>query len=82
MSRYCDKSAAHMYEYIDCEVTLYHRFRIWWHLRRCPPCEHGFHFEVKLLDRVREDCHEIPPTELYDRLQAFLDEHGASAGNG
>ena len=82
MSRYCEKSAALMYSYLDKEVTVVRRIRIRMHLRRCPPCGHGFDFEAKLKDRIRRDCHEEPPAELFDRLHAFLQQHGASDDNG
>ena len=82
MSRYCEKSAALMYSYLDRETTIVRRIRIRIHLRRCPPCADGFHFETKLKDRIRTDCHDEPPAELYDRLQAFLKQHGASNDTG
>ena len=76
MSRYCEKSAQRMYSYLDKEVTFVRRVRIRLHLRRCPPCAEGFDFEAALKDRIRAGCHEHPPTELYDRLHAFLHQHG------
>lgn len=78
MSRYCEKSTALMYRYLDEEVTFVRRIRIKVHLRRCPPCEDGYHFEAKLKDRVKTGCYEQPPAELYDRLRAFLHQHGAT----
>ncbi len=78
MSRYCEKTAALMYSYIDKEITIVRRARIRMHLRRCPPCAEGFRFEAKLKDRIRAGCHDEPPAELYDRLRTFLQQHGAS----
>ena len=82
MSRYCDKSARVMYTYLDKEMTVFRRMRVKLHLRRCPPCADGFHFEVDLKDRIRRDCYDEPPAELYDRLRTFLQQHGASDDNG
>ena len=82
MSRYCEKSAALMYSYLDREITIIRRLRIRSHLRRCPPCADGFHFEVKLKDRIKHDCFDEPPAELYERLRTFLQQHGASDTTG
>ena len=82
MSRYCDKSRELMYSYLDGETSVIRRVRIRAHLRRCPPCADGFHFELKLKDRIRKGCCEDPPAELYERLQTFLQQHGASDETG
>jgi len=82
MSRYCEKSTALMYSYLDRETTIVRRVRMRVHLRRCPPCADGFHFETILKDRIRSGCCEDPPAELFDRLRAFLQQHGASSDSG
>lgn len=82
MSRYCQKSAALMYTYLDKEITVVRRVRMKLHLRRCPPCADGYQFEAKLKDRIRRDCFDEPPAELYDRLRTFLQQHSASDDNG
>lgn len=82
MSRGCDKVHADLYGYLDGEITVYRRTRVWWHLRRCPPCADGFHFEIKLKDRIRSGCVEDPPEELYERLRAFLKRDGAGEVGG
>ena len=82
MSRNCEESAAQVYLYLDKEMTLYRRVRIWWHLKKCPPCADGFHFEAWFKNRVGKGCHEDPPPELYDRLRTFLQQHGASEQDG
>ena len=82
MSRYCEKSAERMYSYLDREVTWFRRVRIRVHLRRCPPCADGFHFEEALKDRIRRGCYDDPPQELAARLHTFLQQHGASDDNG
>jgi len=82
MSRYCEKSAKRMYSYLDKEVTVVRRMRIRVHLRRCPPCADGFNFEAALKDRIRSGAYDPPPEELYERLRAFLHQHGASEETG
>ena len=74
MSHNCEDTQGQVYLYLDNELTMWRRFRIWWHLRRCPPCGDGFVFEEKLKMRIRSDCVEEPPRELYDRLRTFLRE--------
>jgi mycothiol system anti-sigma-R factor len=82
MSKFCGKSAAQVYSFIDRELTAYRRFRIRVHLRRCPPCADGYRFEQHLKDRIRRGCHEDPPPDLVERLHAFLQQHGASDDRG
>jgi mycothiol system anti-sigma-R factor len=82
MSRYCDKSVERMYSYLDREITFIRRARIRIHLRRCPPCADGFHFEERLKERVRSSMREDPPPELYDRLWAFLHRDDANEDSG
>jgi len=77
MGHNCEKTQAEVYLYLDHELSLWRRVRIWWHLHRCPPCEQGFAFEMKLKRRIHDDCTEEPPRELYDRLRTFLREHAA-----
>lgn len=76
MSHNCENTQARVYLYLDHELSMFRRLRVWWHLRQCPPCEKGFAFERKLKQRVHDDCREEPPGELYDRLRTFLREHG------
>lgn len=82
MSRGCEKAHAELYNYLDGEITTSRRLRVWWHLRRCPPCSDGFQFETKLKGRIRSGCVEDPPQELYDRLRAFLRQRGTSEIDG
>jgi mycothiol system anti-sigma-R factor len=78
MSKFCEKSAAQVYEYLDQELNWYRRFKIMTHLRRCPPCADGYRFETKLKERIRQGCHEDLPPELLERMRAFLRQHGAN----
>jgi len=74
MSHNCDKAQALAYRYLDGEMGWFGRARVRWHLRRCPPCEHGFHFEEFLKQRVHDGCHEEIPTVVYERLRVVLRE--------
>ncbi|MBN2113539.1 MAG: zf-HC2 domain-containing protein [Acidimicrobiia bacterium] len=74
MSHNCEKARALAYRYLDREMVWYRRLQVRWHLRRCPRCEHGFHFEEVLRRRIHEGCHEEIPTAVYERLRAALRE--------
>ncbi len=76
MSHHCDKAYTRIYAYLDGEMSWYRTVRVSWHLRRCLPCSDGFEFERKLKQRVRDGCAEEVPSDLYDRLRAFLRQHG------
>ncbi|MBM3695690.1 MAG: mycothiol system anti-sigma-R factor [Actinobacteria bacterium] len=70
----CDKAQALVYRYLDGEIIWFRRIRVRRHLRHCPPCEHGFHFEEWLKRRVHDGCYEEIPTPVYERLRAVLRE--------
>ena len=70
----CEKAQALAYRYLDGEIVWFHRIRVSRHLRRCAPCEHGYHFEEWLKQRVHDGCHEEIPTPVYERLRAVLRE--------
>ncbi len=72
MSRECEEAHKRIYHYLDGEIGPYRRWRIKRHLRRCPPCHDGFDFEAKLKMKIRDNCVDDVPEELYDRLRAFL----------
>lgn len=80
MKHQCSNAQAQVYPYIDGEMAWYRRTRIWWHLRRCPPCADGFSFEEHLKHRIHEGCMEQVPEELVERLRAFLREQGPTPG--
>jgi mycothiol system anti-sigma-R factor len=73
----CAEVHRKMYRYLDGEIGVFRRWRIRRHLRRCPPCDDGFDFEVKLKDKVRDGCAEEIPRELFDRLMSSLRENDA-----
>ena len=70
----CEKAQALAYRYLDGEMVWFRRIRVSYHLRRCPPCEHGYHFEELLKQRVHDGCHQEIPTPVYERLRASLRE--------
>ena len=74
MSHNCSKAQALADRYLDGEMIWFRRIRVRWHLRHCPPCEHGYHFEGWLRQRVHDGCHDEIPTVVYERLRAVLRE--------
>lgn len=72
MKHRCERARVAVYEYLDGEMTRFRRIRIWWHLRRCPPCADGYVFEGALKRRIGEDCKEQMPKELLERLTALI----------
>ncbi len=74
MSHDCDKAQALAHRYLDGEIIWFRRVRVRRHLRRCAPCDQGFHFEAWLKQRVADGCREEIPTQVYERLRAVLRE--------
>ena len=69
----CHDAITRIYPYLDGEITLYRRFRVRRHIRKCRDCGPAFSFEEQLKVVIRERCHEDPPPEFLDRLRAYLD---------
>ena len=44
----CDEAIVRIYQYLDGELTVWRRRAISRHLDECPPCAHGFDFEIEL----------------------------------
>jgi mycothiol system anti-sigma-R factor len=63
-----------MYRYLDGEITVWRRWRITRHLHRCPPCAHGYDFEVELRQVIATRCREEVPDDLKQRIKAALDQ--------
>ena len=79
MANKCDEALSRIYPYLDGEVTVYRRFRVRRHLRKCHNCTGAFSFEERLKIVIRERSHEDPPPEFLDRLRLYLrDESGAN----
>jgi mycothiol system anti-sigma-R factor len=70
----CGKADRRMYRYLDGEITVWRRWRITRHLNRCPPCAHGYDFEVELRQVISTRCRDEVPDELKARIQAELDK--------
>ncbi len=68
----CDQASVRMYRYLDREITVWRRWRIVRHLRRCPPCAQGFEFEVEVRQVVSLRCRDEVPPELRERIAAAL----------
>ncbi len=64
----CDRTIRQVYLYLDGELTILRRWQITRHLNRCPPCAHGFDFELELRHVIATRCHDEVPPELEQRI--------------
>ena len=74
----CHDAMTRIYPYLDGEVTVYRRFRVRRHLRRCLNCSPAFSFEEQLKIVIRERSKEDPPPEFLERLRSYLEDHRGS----
>jgi len=81
MSRKCRDAEARLYEYLDGEMGWFKRWRLRRHLKSCPPCHDGYAFEARLKQKVREDCADEVPAELWNRLQTFIRQNAETDGS-
>lgn len=79
VSSNCDDALSRLYPYLDGEVTVYRRFRVRLHLRKCRDCTGAFDFEERLKVVVRDRSQEEPPPEFIERLRTYLREEGPTA---
>jgi mycothiol system anti-sigma-R factor len=68
----CDKAIYQIYEYLDGELTVWKRLAITRHLDDCPPCAHGYDFEIELRQVVASKCRDEVPPELKRRIADAL----------
>lgn len=64
----CEQTIRQVYLYLDGELTTLRRWQITRHLNRCPPCQHGFDFELELRQVIATRCHDEVPPELKARI--------------
>ena len=64
----CDEAIVRIYQYLDGELTVRRRRAIARHLDECPPCAHGFDFEIELRQVVASKCRDEVPPELKRRI--------------
>jgi mycothiol system anti-sigma-R factor len=64
----CDEAIVRIYQYLDGELTVWRRRAISRHLDECPPCAHGFDFEIELRQVVASKCRDEVPPELKRRI--------------
>jgi len=79
----CDKAILQVYSYLDGELTMWKRVAITRHLDECPPCLHGFSFEVELRRVIVSKCSEDVPDALRNRIAQALGlgtDLGSTAG--
>lgn len=69
----CGKADRRMYRYLDGEITVWRRWRITRHLNRCPPCAHGYDFELELRQVISSRCRDEVPGDLKERIKAALE---------
>ena len=68
----CEHAHLRVYEYLDGELTVWKRRAITRHLDDCPPCAHGFTFEIDLRRVIVSKCAEDVPAELKARIAVAL----------
>jgi mycothiol system anti-sigma-R factor len=68
----CEKTIREVYLYLDGELTTFRRWQITRHLNRCPPCQHGYDFELELRHVIATRCHDEVPPELKQRIADAL----------
>ncbi|GMU79421.1 MAG: hypothetical protein AMXMBFR46_22130 [Acidimicrobiia bacterium] len=77
----CEKTNRQVYVYLDGELTAFRRWQVTRHLSRCPPCQHGFAFELEVRRVVARRCQDEVPEELRRRIAEaieLLGETGAA----
>jgi mycothiol system anti-sigma-R factor len=73
----CEHAIQRVYEYLDGELTVWRRRAIARHLDECPPCAHGFVFEIELRRVIVSKCRDEVPPELRRRIAESLGLEGA-----
>jgi mycothiol system anti-sigma-R factor len=64
----CEQTIRQVYLFLDGELTTFRRWQITRHLNRCPPCHHGYDFELELRQVIATHCHDSVPDELKQRI--------------
>ena len=73
MAHNCEKVVQLRYLYIDHEMRWWHRARITYHLKRCPPCGAVIHFEARVKNVVARCAGPEAASEgLQDRLRKAI----------
>jgi len=68
----CENAHHRLYHYLDGELTVWRRWAIARHLDECPPCAHGFSFELEVRQVVSRKCRDEVPAELIARIAREL----------
>jgi mycothiol system anti-sigma-R factor len=68
----CTHAIEQVYSYLDGELTMWKRRAIARHLDDCPPCAHGFTFEIELRQVIVSKCYEEVPEDLKARIARQL----------
>jgi mycothiol system anti-sigma-R factor len=70
----CEQVIYRVYRYLDGELTVWRRWTIRRHLRRCPPCSRGFDFELVVRRVVASSCRDEVPPDLVRRVSESLEQ--------
>jgi mycothiol system anti-sigma-R factor len=70
----CDKANGRMYRYLDGEIAVWRRWRITRHLDRCPPCAHGYDFEIELREVIASRCRDTVPDDVKRRIAEAIEQ--------
>jgi mycothiol system anti-sigma-R factor len=70
----CEETIHQIYFYLDGELTSWRRQQITRHLDECPPCAHGFDFEIELRQVIASKCRDEVPLDLKRRIAEVLGE--------
>jgi len=68
----CDDAIHRIYGFLDGELTVWRRREILRHLDECPPCAHGYDFEMELRQVIAMKCRDEVPPELRRRIAEAL----------
>ncbi len=69
----CNEVKRQLFLYLDRELTMEEISTVETHLYHCPPCEHRFHFEGRILRVVKASAaSETAPAHLLQRIRQSI----------
>jgi mycothiol system anti-sigma-R factor len=73
----CEEALAHLYAFLDGELTEVRRLAIRSHLEDCTPCFEAFDFEAELRLVISHRCRDEVPEPLRNRIAELLQRASA-----